>query len=323
MQYPRQHLFALAARLGDLTTLERFNLVADQWAAVVAGHGELADFLSLAAALESERDPDVWGQVTHTLGFMDRALPEGVLPQLAEYTRALVGPVFSSLGWQAAPEDSERLRALRSQLVSTLGVVGADPAVRAECRRMHTEYLQGRSELDPDLAPAIVATVASFGGPVEYEAFMSRYSNPSTPQEEVRYLYALAAFSDQDLGERTFDFARTKVRVQYTSTLITFLLANRSIGSAIWQRVTDNWDDLIEKIPEMLVSRMLDGVRFLCRDPQLTDEIVSFLDEHHIASGQRSVDQTVERLVINSTLAARLAETAGPILAAATAELSR
>jgi hypothetical protein len=68
---------------------------------------------------------------------------------------------------------------------------------------------------------------------------------------------------------------------------------------------------------------LLDGVRFICRDPQLTDQILAFLDEHHIASGQRSVDQTLERLVINTTLASRLSDIAGPALAAATAELSK
>jgi puromycin-sensitive aminopeptidase len=326
VQYPKKHLFALAGRLGDLTTLERFNLVADQWAAVVSGHGELADFLLLAAALASEsapeRDPDVWGQVTNALTFIDRALPEAVRPQLAEYVIALIGPVLRSLRWEAAPEDSERLRSLRSQLVSVLGIIGADPDVRAKCATSHREFLDGRAELDPDLAPAIVAVVASFGGAEEYDAFFSRYSNPSTPQEEIRYLYALASFPGEDLGEKTFDLARSKVRVQYTSTLITFLLANRSTGSATWDRLTDNWDDLIEKIPEMLVSRMIDGVRFLCRDPKLTDQIASFLDEHHIASGQRSVDQTLERLLINTALASRLAETAGATLAAATAALA-
>jgi puromycin-sensitive aminopeptidase len=319
--YPQKHLFALAEHFGELERLERFNLVSDQWAAVVAGKGDLADFLSLAATLREERDPDVWGQVTGALSFLDRALPEGIRGELEKFTVALIGPVADALGWTAVPEDSERARALRSQLIGTLGTVGADEAVRAECAERHIAFLEGRAKLDPDLAPAIVATVAASGGVAEYESFFARYANPATPQEEIRYLYALSSFKDLDLAERTFELARGAIRVQYTPTVITFLLANRATGAVTWKRITEHWNELLERIPDMLVTRMLDGVRMLCRDPGLTDEIVAFIAAHKVPSGQRTIDQTIERLVNNTEFATRLAAEAGPVLATARARL--
>jgi aminopeptidase N len=323
VQYPRRHLFALADRISDLTTLERFNLVSDQWAAVLSGNGDLEDFLALAAAIRAERDPDVWGQVTSPLSFMDRAVPESILGSLSAYARALVGPVVESLGWESSPADSERVRALRSQLIATLGTVGADPGVRERCAQAHREFSEGRRPIDPDLAPAIVSTVAASGGPDDYETFFGRYSNPVTPQEEIRYLHALAGFRDPELGERTFELARTKVRVQNAPMLIALLLANRSVGAATWERVTDHWDELIERIPESLVTRMLEGARFLCRDEKLSAEVAAFLAEHPVPSGQRTVAQTVERLWVNTAMAARLSKTAAAVLAEATARLSR
>jgi hypothetical protein len=50
----------------------------------------------------------------------------------------------------------------------------------------------------PDIESAVLDIVASDGGPAEYEAFLAHYRAPSTPQEENRYLYALASFRRPD-----------------------------------------------------------------------------------------------------------------------------
>ena len=51
VRYPGPHLKRLAARLGELDALERFTVLSDTWAAVVAGRTEIESFLHLAEAL--------------------------------------------------------------------------------------------------------------------------------------------------------------------------------------------------------------------------------------------------------------------------------
>jgi puromycin-sensitive aminopeptidase len=323
VQYPTSHLFALASRLGELSTLERFNLVSDQWAAVVSGDGDLSDFLLLAEALSEERDPDVWGQVTGALAFMERAVTDEVNEKLAAYARALIGPVFAELGWQSRPGESERFRSLRARLLACLGTIGADAAVRARCSELHAAFLEKGVDLDPDLAAAIVATVAASGGPAEYEGFLDRYANAATPQEEMRYLNALSGFEDPALAERTFDLARTKVRKQNAPSVIGGLLTSRENGPATWERVTDHWDELLGSLPETLIYRMLEGVRVLCRDAGLANEVGEFLSTHPVPGGQRSVEQTVEKLRVNVAFAGRLAAGSGPVLDAGIARLKK
>src|SRR6202040_3708501 len=112
----------------------------------------------------------------------------------------------AQLGWEHQPDDNQRIRSLRALLLASLGTVGADTAVRAKCAELHRAFLEKGTELDSELAPAIVATVAASGGPEEYDAFLARHENPRTPQEEVRYLIALAGFNDAALAERTFEY---------------------------------------------------------------------------------------------------------------------
>jgi puromycin-sensitive aminopeptidase len=321
VQYPAEHLHELATQLAELSTLERFYLFSDTWAAVLAGKSELADFLSLAEALKDELDPDVWGQVTGPLAFMGRAVPEDLVDDLAAYTRALVGPVFDRLGWENRPDDNDRIRLLRAQLLAVLGTVGADPAVRSRCAELHRAFFEEGTELDSELAPAIVATVAASGGIEEYDAFLARHQSARTPQEELRYLIALAGFRDASLAERTFEYARTKARVQNAPMLLNVLLSNRYAGSATWVRVTDHWDELLAKFPGTLVTRMLEGVRLLCRDVALAAEIQDFLLDHPVPTGEKAVVQICERLMVNAAFSARLASGSAPVFQAATARL--
>jgi aminopeptidase N len=326
VQYPSEHLITLASRSGDLGALERFYLLSDTWAAVLADRGEMRDFLLLAETLASEpspeRDPDVWGQITGPISLMYRAVPDDLLPDLRAYTRALVGPVFEQLGWKHDPSDTERVRALRSHLLATLGTTGADPSVRANCLQLHRDFIEGGIPLDSELAPAIVATVAACGGASEYDAFLGRFKKPSTPQEEVRYLNALAGFEDAALAKRTFDLARTEVRTQNAPLLIGLLLANRAAGPATWGRLTEHWDELLARFPGTLVTRMLEGARLVCRDRGVADGIRAFLAGHPVPTGDMAMAQTIERLGVNAAFAARLAANAGPLLTAGVERLT-
>ena len=318
VRYTAEHLRRLAGRIRSFDALERFMLLGDTWAAVVAGRVELEDFFLLAEALGDEDDPDVWGQVNGALRFLDHTIDDTHRPVVARYTRNLMSAPFARLGWKPAPGESERTATLRAQILGMLGTVGQDEEVRAQCAARHATAIAGGEPLDPDLASTIVMVAATAGGPAEFEIFLERYRHPATPQEESRYLSSLVAFRDPDLAARLFELARTEVRTQNAPFVIQQLLAHRDHGPATWTRLRDDWDDLVARFPANIVPRMLDGVRLLCRDHALADDVRAFVATHPIPSGQRTVDQVVERLGVNEAFVARLAGVA-PVLAAAVA----
>jgi len=306
----------LAARLDDLDRLERFNLLADTWAVVLGQRADVTDFLLLAEALGHDDDPDVWALVTGALSLLDRAVDEDTRALLSSYTRALLAPVLTRLGWDARPGEGPRLATLQAQLIAALGTVGRDLDVRAEARRRYDATRRGEMTLDPDLISAVLSTVASSGGNEEFEDFLEHYRRPATPQEEMRYLYALAGFPDAGLAARTFELALTEVRTQNAPFVVQLLLANREAGPSTWARVIEHWDELVARIPANILPRMLSGVTSLCRDPELVREVRTFVHAHPLSIGQRTVDQTLERLTINLSFALALHDTAVPVLRA-------
>ena len=209
---PRHRSNAWPSRLPDLAPLERYNLVSDSWAAALAGRTPLADLVRLARALagSGERDPSVWSVVLGALGLFDRVVPEDARPTLSLAVRTLLGPLAADLGWDPRPDDDERTPSLRASVLRTLGTIGDDPATRAEARRRFAAA--GTVPLQADTESAVLDIVAMQGGEAEFEAMLARFRSPATPQEENRYLYALASFDDEALAVRAFDLALTEVR---------------------------------------------------------------------------------------------------------------
>ena len=312
--YEEAHLRALAERLTALTALERFDLCADAWALVLAGRRPLGELLALSRRLDAEEEPEIFSVVAGALSMCDRVADEDERPHVQAATRALLGGRAGTLGWDARPGEGERLPTLRAVVLGALGTIGADPGVRAEAIRRFDGARSGGAPIDANIENAVLATVAEECRDGDYEAMLDRYRHPSNPQEELRYLMALAAFPDVDLSLRTFDLALTEVRSQNGPHLVQALLANRVAGPAVWERVEAEWERLLRRFPNTLHSRMLAGVRFLFRDRELAERVQRFLREHPVRYSQRTVVQTLEQLTVNVHLAERLR--GGPLVEA-------
>ena len=306
--YETAHRTALAEHLSDLTPLERANLVADTWATTLAGHSTLQDFLVLAARLGEEPEPAAWSPVGNALGLTKRiALPEHE-EALHEAVGALMGPTQRRLGFDATPGENDRTPTLRALAINLLGTVGADPAVRAEAaRRFDASPIGGGSgdPIPPDIESATLAVVSQVLRPGDYDALLERYRNAATPQEEMRSLGALSGFPDVDLCLRTFDLAMTEVRSQNGFVVLGALLANPVGNQAVWTRLTENWDVVLDRFPKNAPPRIVEAIPALCGDADFAEDAIAFLDAHPLSSGPRRVAQSVERLRVNLAFASR------------------
>ena len=295
----------LTAHLGELDALERLGLVSDTWARVLAAEASVGEFLDLALLLTGDDDPSVWQAVLDGLVALDRVVPEADRPDLRTFVRRLAGPALERLGWLPDADGGDERRArLRAALIRTLGILGADPAVRARAAEVQAAALEDPSSVDADVAGAAVAVIAAGGGPAEYEDFLALRRAATTPQEELRYLYALAGFEDPILVQRTMELALDDVRAQNAPFVITLLLANRAGGAAVWEVVKRRWEDLAAKLPENLHERALGGVVCLST-PELAADVRAFLEAHPLAGRARTISQLLERLDVAVVLRRR------------------
>ncbi|HUF32158.1 MAG TPA: M1 family metallopeptidase [Acidimicrobiales bacterium] len=308
VRYSPALLNTLQDRLADLQAVERALLLEDTWAAVLAGDTDATSFLALAHAFVDETDRTVWATLVTALGSLDRILDGDARAAFQAFVRELVGPALSRLGWTPDPGEDELTRQLRGTLISTLGNLGDDPEVVAEARRVHDTVLADPGAVDPNVAAAVVGVVATHGGPDEHDAFWERYRTSPSPQESLRYLYALASFPDEDLVLSALERCLSgDIRSQNGPFLVLLALGNRDAAAAAWDFVTRSWDGLNERFPDNAIPRMLGGITALS-EPALARRVEAFLAEHPVPQGARTVEQHLERLRVNVAFRQRESE---------------
>jgi puromycin-sensitive aminopeptidase len=300
-RYSPDLLSGLTTTLQDsLSAVERFNLVSDTWASVVAGLTPVSDFLAMAKLFGTETDRNVWVALLGGLEFLNRMMPAADRPKLQAFMRELIGPSVAKLGWERQAGDSDLTAQLRGTLIATLGTTGEDAAIQARARELHAAFVQDRSAVDRDVVPAVIAITSHTGGAAEYDLFWSRYKAAgASPQEEQRYLFSLANFEDRGLVQRTLDLAMTpEIRTQNAPFLIGSLMGNLAGGELAWEFIKAHWDEMVARFPDNTHVRMLAGITALST-PRLVPDIEAFFSVPRVRQGQKTLDQHLERLRIN------------------------
>jgi aminopeptidase N len=282
---------------GTLVPRERFVLVDDAWASVLTGRMTASDFLQFARTFVAEDDVIVWRALTTRLRTLVRLVDGDARERLQTIIGDLVRPAFRRLGWDPAPDESPRDRQLRGVLLEALGRVARDREVIARA----AEY-RDRAGTDADVVAASIAVTAANGDPDLYDEYDARFRTAATPQEQLRYLYSLATFPQDELLLRTARMAITEdVRTQNAPFLLQRALAHPDLGALVWQFVRDHWDAIEGRFPRMLISRMLEGVTWLVDDTSAR-EVPEFLAAHPIPEGAQVIAQHLERQRIHRAL---------------------
>jgi puromycin-sensitive aminopeptidase len=307
VRYDDALLSTLTARAQDrLAPIERYTLVDDTYAALLAGRTTSAAFLTLARGLADDDDLSVWQRLAGALGGLYRLLEGDSLATYQRFVRELAGPALDVTGWEPAEGESDRTGELRACLFSLLGIVGEDPNVARRARDLIDTVLSGEGpEVDPSLAAAALSVVATFGDEEDYERFSGRAAQSPNPQEERRFLYSLADFRVDGLIDRTLERCRSgEIRTQDAPFVVGRALANRRQGERVWEFITRHWDELNERFPSNTIVRMLAPAASFTQ-PDLARRIEGFCAEHPIPQGAKTLAQTLEKLRVNVALAQR------------------
>jgi puromycin-sensitive aminopeptidase len=305
VRYAPELLERLQAALPDLAPIERALLLDDTWAAVLAGETPAPAFLELASAFRDETDRTVWATLAGSLGQLDRIVEGEAREHLRAFVRDLAAPGFERLGWTPEADEDELTRQRRGTLLSLLGVVGNDPEVQAKAGELHAQHVADPTALDPNVAAAVVGVVAASGTKSDWEAFLERFRGVDSPQESLRYLYALAAFPEAELVQRTLDLTLGHdIRTQNAPFVILLAFGNRDHGHLAWEYVRTRWQALNDELPHNAIPRMLGGITSL-NTPALAADTAAFLAEHPVPQGSRTVQQHLERQRVNVALRER------------------
>jgi len=295
----------LNAGIDRLAVTERFNVINDAWATTVAGLMPLTDYLDLTARFTTERDKNVWAILIDSFSFLNRIITVEDRPALEAFVRGRVGPAVTELGWVPRSGESEGTKQLRGELIGAQGKLGNDPAIQDRAAELYRAYRNDAAAVDPNVVSALVAILAHTGDATRYDEFNERFRTASTPQEERRYLFSLAAFQPKALLERTL--VRTvsgEIRTQDAPFLISAILGNVYGRELAWDFLKANWEKMDQLFPKQGLRRMCGGIVSLATS-ELERDVRDFFTARKIDLGGKTLDQYLEQLRIAVTVRER------------------
>ena len=293
----------LAAQLtsssdANLSAIERFNLVNDAWACVQAGLQTTEEYLAIVKQSAGETDPNVWSIVSGSLSRMHGMLPTTHRAGFEQMVREIARPTLDRLGWSVSDTDTALDRQVRGTVIALLGVAGGDTAVQSKAKELFAAYAADKSSVPSDVVPAVVGLVAHSGGAAEYAEFHRLLQSTNVPQEQVRFLGALASFRDKELLEKTLKSTITDaVRTQDAPSLVVRLLGNEVSTEAAWAFIKENWDYMVANFPETGLISMMSGITAL-DEPEQEADVREFVASHPVKGGDKAIAQALEQLRI-------------------------
>jgi puromycin-sensitive aminopeptidase len=284
-----------------VSALERFVLVDDAWAALLADRSGLDEVVDLLRLLGStETDTSVWKRISSALRRVAHLAGPSHAGRTAALIREIAGPALDRvdelLDGPPLVDGSEaaRFRELRGVVFSLLGHPGGDETVHERA----VSIFNDATDTDAPLGAAAIEVVAACATEEQHRELERRWQSATTPQEELRYLNALVDTPDNDAFDRALRLAATEVRTQNAPYLIRRALTHPTFDRRAWQFVEERWDELTARFPSNSLPRMLEGVRSIA-DRATAESVESFLSTRSLRTGGRQVGQHLERMWVS------------------------
>jgi hypothetical protein len=253
----------------------------------------------------------VLDEVARRLGFVNEYMTsDATRPRFEAFARSLLRPLFDEIGFVSAASDADDRQTLRASVIRALGTTGNDPDVVSKARAALDRALTGGPPLDATLADAIVKAAAVHGDLALYDALSTAGDRASFPEEQYRYLFALADFQTPALVDRGLDRALTsQLRSQDTARYLAQFFGNPAARAKAWTFLTSHWGALEPKLTIFGGDTSIIGSMSTFCDASSRDEIKAFFAAHPLPAAARTLAQTVEQ--INNCIALRGKETPG------------
>jgi aminopeptidase N/puromycin-sensitive aminopeptidase len=285
---------AIAER--ELNTAERMALVEDTWAMTRAGKTRVAEFLHLAGALRTERERPVLDPLAGHLGYVGGSLvPEDQKPKYQKFLREQFAPLAQELGWEASPTDSDERKIMRASLLQIMGNAG-DNATVAAARKIAQQYLSTPDSVEGTLVGPALSVAARNGDAALYQQLASFLTSAKSTDHYNNVLFALAAFPQGDLLQRTLDLIdQGKVRQQLYPLLFSALLNNPASRDITWSYMKGHWADLAEKVSSFGGGGAVSALGNVC-NAQMQDDVQQFFSNHPAIGAERTLRQSLENI---------------------------
>jgi tricorn protease interacting factor F2/3 len=286
----------------QIPAIDRWAIQNDLFSLCISGDATVKNYLEFSDAYDDEDSYLASVNVAHNLSSLFfRVFDEDFSDEIRGYPLHYLKNILSNLGWTSKKTDKHTDALMRGFVISTLGKLD-DYEVTTEAQSRYSLFLKNPNSLSPDLIEPVCSIVAWNGNSKTHDELTRLYKNAKTMEEKLRFLGALCSFKDEKLLLKTLNFSQTPfVRSQNMQLPIMKVAANPYGKKILWQWLKKNWTRLSKKVGtgNPLFNRIVASISSVA-DDSMENEIRQFFKNNPTPGTERTQEQTLERIKINS-----------------------
>ncbi len=292
----------------QIPPIDRWAIQNDLFSLCISGDQTVRNYLDFSDAYYDEDSYLASVNVAHNLtSLYFRVFGEDFSDEIRNYAINYLKKILYDLGWTPKKTDKHTDAMMRGFAIFTLGKLDDDEVI-IESENRYREFLKNPSSLPPDLIEPVCSVVAWNGNSKTHEELTKLYRNAKTMEEKLRFLGAMCSFKDEKLLLKSLNFSQTfEVRSQNMQLPIMKVAANPYGKKILWPWLKTNWTKLSKKVGRgnPLFNRIVASISSIA-DDSMEKEIRQFFKKNPTPGTERTQEQTLERIRINSKFLRRM-----------------
>ena len=286
----------------QIPAIDRWAIQNDLFSLCISCDETVRNYLDFSDAYYDEDSYLASVNVAHNLSSLYfRAFDEEFSSEIRNYAVNYLKKILYDLGWNPKKTDKHTDAMMRGLAISTLGKLDDDEVI-IESENRYKQFLKNPSSLSPDLVEPVCSVMAWNGNSKTHEELTQLYRNAKTMEEKLRFLGAMCSFKDEKLLLKSLNFSQTsEVRSQNMQLPIMKVAANPYGKKILWPWLKTNWTKLNKKVGRgnPLFNRIVASISSIA-DDSMEKEIRQFFKKNPTPGTERTQEQTLERIRINS-----------------------
>jgi len=272
---------ALDQHTVKLGTADRVRMLSDAWALAEAGLAPPKRAFDLIALLRANDDAALWNEAISVYLRVDQLLGAGATSVAARtHARRSLGRAFAALGWVPLAGETDATRALRGELIATLGAYG-DAAVLAESRRRVAAFVEtpGSDTQQGDVLIGALRTVGTHADAKDLAQLVALVANGKYAQLEWPLLNAISSVRDPLVAKAALALAIDDAfPSSMARRLVSRIARNGGHNELAWRFTQDHLQSLFDRNSKRYHASVVAAPLQNSRDMQLAAAVKKLAD---------------------------------------------
>ena len=226
----------------------------------------------------------------------DNLVDDVVRPNYERYLVHLFGARGTKLGFAKQPGESLDDTLLRPKVMLTLGITGADPAIRAEARRLTEAWLADPAAISPEMLGSVLSIAAVSGDVALFDRLVAAAAQQKDRRIRGKILTSLGHFRDPAAVDKGLKLVLSgKFDVREAGGVAWNLSGERATRQLVYDWVKGSFDALAAAMPEQYTAGLVYTTTGFC-DTAHREEIATYFGPRleKVSGGPNNLERVLD-----------------------------